>query len=178
MRFAPLCTAAVLGLLGCQKNAPTPKGTQVLSWERSQSSRPEIVGATESGPRKITDQKVGATPDAMGPVRLDVHLETARLAFVSGGEKVEHTVPVALTVKVDDNKEWTASGSCTSGPHFRMGSIESNGKMKSPEAMLLQCTVKLYYKSSSKDLTYGVSLELSGDGAVAASMAAGKAELL
>lgn len=178
MRFAPLCTAAVLGLLACQKNTPSPKGTQVLSWARGQSSRPEIASAPELGTRKISDQKVVATPDAMGPILLDVHLETARFAFVSGGEKVEHTAPAALTVKVDDNKEWTASGSCPDGPNFRMGPIDSSGKMKSPEAMLLQCTVKLYYKSTSKDLSYGVFLELSGDGKLEASMAAGKAELL
>ncbi|NOU33015.1 MAG: hypothetical protein HOO96_34365 [Polyangiaceae bacterium] len=178
MRFTSLCTATVLCLLACQKNTPSPIGTQALAWERSQSSRPEIVSATEVGTRKISDLKVRATPSAMGPIDLDIHLETARLTFVSGGEKVEHTSPASLKVKVATNADWTASGSCMDGPHFGMGPIDSTGKMKSPEAMILQCTVKLYYKSTSKDLNYGVFLEFSGDGKVLPDLAGGKAQVL
>jgi hypothetical protein len=166
----------VVLFLACQKNVPTKPGTETLRWERAQSSRPEVVAGKEIGTREKKDVKVVVTPDLQAPLTLKVHMETARVELTSGGKVVQHTTPVDVRVTVEANTDWTTEGKCTDGPHFQMGPIV-DGKMGAPEAMLLQCSVKLQYKSTGKDLNMSTSFDFFGDGRVVPSMLGGSARV-
>jgi hypothetical protein len=167
----------VLVATGCQKNTVTPEGSEVLSWDRSQSSRREIVAATELGAREIKDVKIVATPFPKKPVELAIHLETARLEFDADGARIQHTSPVTLKVKVGDNESWTVTGACLGGPNFQFGSVGPAG-METPAAMALQCRIVLKYLSTTKDFTDSIFLEVYGDGRISHDVSNGTIRVL
>ncbi len=164
--------------VGCQSNTPTPAGAEVLGWTKASSTFAGFASGNELGARTSKDEKLVITPGppVQDPLSLRLHLETARVEFVSGQKAVQQTAPVALKVSVLENRSWTASSNCSPGLGFQMGPIK-DGAMVTPEAMILQCWVKLHYKSTFKDLEYSLFVESYGDGRVVLSVANGKVDV-
>jgi hypothetical protein len=157
--------AALLAAAGCQKNETTARGTAVLDWK--------WAGAPEAGPRVIKDVTVHARPDHKGAVKIALHVEAAPVVVGGASAAGAHrTAPVAVRATLAQNTDFTIQAACPERPALRLPSLV-DGTLVTPEPMLLGCSVRLRYEDPFNDLSYTVSLEVSGDGSVQPSLANG-----
>lgn len=166
----------LLAAAGCQKNEPTPRGTELLSWTSARASRRSVAAAKEVGPRTVKDVNILVKPERKGALRLAVHVESAPIELVEGDKTFRRTAPLAIQAKVTQNPDWTLQARCGEGPHHRLPTMV-DGTPVTPETMALPCSVNLHYADSFNDLTYSVAIEVDGDGTVTPRMAAGAAML-
>jgi hypothetical protein len=156
--------AILIAAAGCQKNVTTPRETVVLDWTWK--------GVRETGPRVIKDMTVHARPDHKGAVKVALHVEAAPVDAGGAAATSRHTAPVAFRASLAQNTDFTIQARCDERPNLRLPTIV-DGKPVTPEAMLLDCSLRLHYEDTFNDLSYLLHLEVSGDGSVQPSLANG-----
>ncbi len=171
-----LCLLLALAAAACQKNETTPRGTELLSWSAAQASRKSVAAAKEVGPRVIKDMTVHMRPDHKGAVKIALHVEAAPIELVEGATTARRTAPLAVRGTLAQNADWTLTANCGDGPNLRLPTMVA-GSPVTPEDMLLGCHVYMKYLDTFNDLTFAVSLEISGDGTVKPSMLSGTVSL-
>ena len=115
---------------------PTPAGTVVLDWKLAQADR-EPIRAAKTTDVQTKDVEYIAHPTDDTNVKLQVHLETATVAFEEAGSQVTHRAPIALVVKVVDGNDFTIGNGKCGGPNYQLAAPG-----EAPRDMLMDCRFK------------------------------------
>lgn len=149
-------SAAALALGACDKLAPTPPGTQVLTWDidkpRAGEFEKAVVGARTQKKWLVLLKPPGTTKS----VEFDLTVETAPFDLVTRQESHFLKTPASVTVSLKTNEEWLVSGKCDAD-----GAAMPTAPPPAP--LTINCSLTL---TGAKQEAYGSFLEIRGDGTV------------
>ncbi len=150
------CIATLLALLaaaaGCQRNAVTPAGTEIVRWDAPPSFH-------AFGARVEKDVRIHARPERKGQAVFAVHVETGRVA------PTDKPAPLAVRVAVERNGDWTFDATC-------------RDETRSPGAApSVSCAVRMRYEDTFNQVESVLTLGIAGDGSVLATLPGGSATL-
>jgi len=146
------CFALLAATAGCQTNAVTRAGTEIVHWTAPASFHP-------FGARAKKDVRINARPERKGQAVFAVHVETGRVA------PVDKPAPLAVSVTVERNGDWTFDATCKD---------EAGGPGAAP---VVSCTVQMRYADTFNEVKSVLTLEIAGDGSVRPTLPGGQATL-
>lgn len=158
--------------MGCRNKDATPSGTQLVSWDRSQSSRKSMPGAKVLGTPTSKDVMLHAEPSIGGKAMFALHLETVDVELVEDGTTYVRSAPVVVRIKVADSGGYATTAKCD-GPNYYMPSASADGGLETPKPMLLDCSINMV-KGGSNAI---VSMQINGEGKIEPALMGGKVEL-
>jgi hypothetical protein len=169
-RSAVLTLAALTcALLACSD--ATPRGKNVLRWNRTMSGRPEVSKG------RVLDDTVGQTlkltvkPSGQGPLELMAQIEVGTIEINEDGEKRKRKSPILIDVSIEKNEDWKVSGKCdASGPFYDKPVLVDGQSVQTPDVLTQTCSIDL---KGAGDAVHVVSLEVTGDGSAGPTMPGG-----
>jgi hypothetical protein len=144
----------------CKNKDATPPGTTILNWDQTKATRPTFVAA-KAGTHAVKNVTINWPTAIGGVVVMSLRVETATVEFDEGKDHVTQTSPVAVSAKLIENGDWTASGKCD-GPDYQMPSVNGDGGLTTPMGMVLDCSINVQKPPSNEIL----SLRITGDGKI------------
>jgi hypothetical protein len=139
-----------LALVGCTKKNenPTPAGTTILAWDRTQSERETIRSGTMSDAKTHDFEYTGYPIDDVA-VKVKVHLETATVVFTHDDKETIHTTPTKISLVLVDGADFTLHDGKCWGPHFKLGAPG-----EAPRDLILHCIVKATKPNASVSFSF------------------------
>lgn len=148
----------LFALAACSKSNsnPTPAGTTVLDWKLALSDRAPIRAAKTTDVQ-AKDIAYVAHPTDDTAMKLQVHLETATVAFEETGAQVTRRAPIALVVKVVEGNDFTVGNGKCFGPDYP---LTAPGAV--PNDMLMFCR----FKAAKPSFDVGFMIYAYSDGRI------------
>ena len=113
--------AIVLLLVGCGSKSSEhaqPKGTKVIEWDASKSTREAFRTATFAN--KTTRDDVITVKTCADDVKLKVHFESGTATYTEAEHPMTIVAPAVITVTVEDGKGFEFSKGACDGPNYQL----------------------------------------------------------